>query len=68
MDDDTDGTKGMFDRSRVILCVFMMALLVVNPFNILLSDMSARRSQDDYSRPHSTERLLQELDSKNLIE
>lgn len=68
MNEDTDGTNGMFDRSRVILCVFMMALLVVNPFNILLSDMSARRSQDDYSRRHSTERLLHGLDSENLIE
>lgn len=64
--DDSDRTTGMFDRSRVILCVFMLTLLVVNPFNILLSDVSARRSQSDYSRSHSGERLLQGLEGEGL--
>jgi len=59
MMDISGGFTGMLDRSRVILCVFMLTLVIVNPFNILISDMAAKRGQDDFGHSSVNMRTLQ---------
>lgn len=68
MMDISGGFTGMLDRSRVILCVFMLTLLIVNPFNILISDMAAKRSQNEFGHSNIHGRALQGVEGYNFVQ
>lgn len=67
MMDISGGFTGMLDRSRVILCVFMLTLLIVNPFNILISDMAAKRGQDELGHSKLNMRKLQGVEGCKFV-
>ena len=51
-------TLGMMDRSRMVLCMFMFTILIVNPFSSTFS-LSSDSGNGDYLRHHDTGRTLQ---------
>lgn len=56
-DEETTGiSKGMLDTSRMALCMFMLAVVTLNPFGLALSKISG--TQRDFTDKHERRFLL----------
>lgn len=56
-DEETLGiTKGMLDTTRMALCVFMLAVVTLNPFGLVLNKISG--VQRDFGDKHERRFLL----------
>lgn len=52
MKEDTEGTlKGMLDHTRMALCMFMLSVLVFNPFGLVVDRLSNHNFDYDPSFP-----------------
>jgi hypothetical protein len=63
-DDDVIGVgiaRGMLDHSRMALCVFMLAVVTFNPFDMVLKRYTD--SSSDYSPTVVDGRTLQQVES-----
>jgi hypothetical protein len=64
-DDDVIGisiARGMLDHSRMALCIFMLAVVTLNPFGVVLNKFD--EPSKNYISTAFGGRTLQDVDSK----